>query len=89
METQKMKKDAVFSSRIDSYLKAEGDAILSSLGIKPSQALTMFYTQVVNHKGLPFDVKIPNEETIKALNEDISRSKRYTDLDKMFLDLES
>ena len=84
-----MRKDAVFSSRIDSHLKAEGDAILNSLGIKPSQALTMFYTQVVSHRGLPFDLKIPNEETIKALNEDISTAKRYTNLDKMFLDLES
>ena len=60
---------ARISSRIDSKLKEKGDAIFASLGIKPSQALTMFYTQVVLQGGIPFSTKIPNTATQRALVE--------------------
>ena len=69
MEIVTMTKDATFSSRIDSQLKEKGDSVLRSLGIKPSQALTMFYTQVVMYGGIPFEVKIPNEELIQAFKD--------------------
>jgi antitoxin component of RelBE/YafQ-DinJ toxin-antitoxin module len=29
----------------------------------------MFYSQVILNQGLPFDVKIPNTDTLKALKE--------------------
>ena len=53
--------------------------------------------QIMTHQGIPFDVgidvgidvRVPNEETIRALNEDISKAKSYTDLDEMFADLAS
>ncbi len=64
-----MAQDARISSRINADLKSQGDAILSALGIKPSQAITMFYTQVVKQRGLPFEVKMPNDKTIRALQE--------------------
>ena len=64
-----MTKDATFSSRIDKNLKQEGDAIFASLGIKPSQALTMFYTQVVAYKGIPVQIKVPNDELIQSFKE--------------------
>jgi DNA-damage-inducible protein J len=64
-----MTKDATFSSRIDSNLKRKGDTILKSLGIKPSQALTMFYSQLVIHKGMPFQLKVPNEALIHSFEE--------------------
>ena len=64
-----MTKDATFSSRIDKKLKQEGDTIFASLGIKPSQALTMFYTQVVAYKGIPFPLKVPNDELIQSFKE--------------------
>jgi len=32
-------------------------------------AVNIFLSQVALHKGLPFEVKIPNEETIKAIEE--------------------
>ncbi len=89
MIAKNMTQDARISSRIDPDLKKKSEAILAEIGIKPSQAITMFYKQIVRQRGLPLDLHIPNDETIKALDEDVSKSKRYTDLDEMFADLET
>ena len=50
-------------------LKAKGEAVLSALGLSTTEAITMFFRQVVLHRGLPFAVKIPNEETLQAFRE--------------------
>ena len=64
-----MAKDATFSARIDGDLKQHGDKIFHSLGVKPSQALSIFYSQVILHGGFPFEVKIPNEETVQSFKD--------------------
>ena len=76
-----MAKDATISSRIDKQLKQQGDEIFASLGIKPSQALTMFYTQVVAYKGIPFPLKVPNAELIQSFGdaENTENLVRYPD----------
>lgn len=61
--------EARISSRIDPTLKKKANAVLEKLGIKQSQAITMFYTQIVENKGLPFDVKVPNATTGRTVNE--------------------
>jgi len=71
-----MTQDARISSRIDRALKDQAEAILSELGIKSSQAISMFYSQIVKHRGIPFELKIPNEETIAAVEELISPKSR-------------
>jgi DNA-damage-inducible protein J len=34
-----------------------------------SEAVRLFLTQVVTHRGLPFEVKMPNATTIAAMKE--------------------
>ncbi len=82
-----MTQDARISSRIDPDLKRKGEAILAEIGIKPSQAITMFYTQIVQQRGLPLDLKIPNDKTIEALNEDLTYAKSYSSAAEIFADL--
>jgi len=82
-------KEARISSRIDSDLKTKSEAILAQLGIKPSQAITMFYTQILEHRGIPFETKIPNDETIAALNEDLTNAPRFATIDDLMADLNS
>ena len=53
-----MSQEARISSRIEPQLKAQGDAVLAELGLKPSQAVSMFYTQLVRHRRLPFDASL-------------------------------
>ena len=52
------KTDTVYM-RIEPKLKANAEAVLSTLGLSPNEAITIFLKQVVLQKGLPFAVKIP------------------------------
>ena len=61
--------------RIDPVLRREAEAILRTQGIKPSQAIILFYTEVKRSKGLPFlpsrvtRAEIPNARLQKAIKE--------------------
>jgi len=61
--------DATVRARIDSGLKNEVEVIFHELGLTTSQAITLFFKKVKIEKGIPFELKIPNETTIKAMNE--------------------
>lgn len=52
-------KSANLYARIEPQVKEQAEAILSSLGVSASSAVNMFYKQIVLHRGLPFDVKLP------------------------------
>lgn len=54
-----MAKTANLYARIEPDLKEQAEAILSALGIPASNAISMFYKQIVLQRGLPFDVKLP------------------------------
>lgn len=70
-----MEKTAKINIRIKPEVKDEAENILRKLGIAPSNAIDMFYRQIILNKGLPFDLKIPEEKPI-----DISKiSKKELD----------
>jgi len=62
-------KTAAVHSRIQPEIKEQAEKILLRLGVSPTEAIRMFYTQITLRNGLPFDVSIPNDETIKALED--------------------
>jgi len=47
----------------------EAKDILKYIGMSYSQAVNMFNRMVVLERGLPFEAKIPNAETLKAMKE--------------------
>ena len=54
--------------RIDSHLKVQAETILEEQGIKPSQAITIFYTEIKRTGGFPFlPTKVPNKKLAKDL----------------------
>ena len=55
--------------RVDQNNYTEARAILRYLGLSYSQAINIFNSMVVSTKGLPFEVKIPNSETVQAMEE--------------------
>lgn len=67
-------KTAAVHSRIEPEIKAKAESVLHRLGVSPTEAIRMFYTQIALRNGLPFAVEIPNEETEEALRD--SRSGR-------------
>ncbi|NMA69797.1 MAG: type II toxin-antitoxin system RelB/DinJ family antitoxin [Desulfitobacterium sp.] len=54
-----MAKTANIYARIEPEIKEQAEAILNALGIPASNAITMFYKQIILHNGLPFEVKLP------------------------------
>ena len=54
-----MAKTANLYARIEPELKAQAEAILAALGIPASNAITMFYKQIILQRGLPFEIKLP------------------------------
>ena len=44
-------------ARIDTQLKKNAEEILSQLGITPSSAIQMLYSQIVLSRGLPFEAR--------------------------------
>ncbi|MBR1851557.1 MAG: type II toxin-antitoxin system RelB/DinJ family antitoxin [Lachnospiraceae bacterium] len=54
-----MAKTANLYARIEPDVKEQAESILSALGIPASNAINMFYKQIILHRGLPFEVKMP------------------------------
>ena len=81
--------------RIDSELNRQANKLLEGLGLSMSQDFSMFLRQVVLQQGLPFEVKYPRRsgellnaiEEAKRLEAD-PNTKRYTDMDEMWADLD-
>jgi len=57
------------SIKLDVEIKAKAKEIFKELGITMGEAVNIFLNQVVLHKGLPFEVKIPNDETKQAIED--------------------
>ena len=51
-------------ARIDRNLKENAESILARLGITPSSAIQMLYSQIVLNKGIPFEVKLPTKAPV-------------------------
>ena len=82
-----MAKSANLYARIEPDLKEQAETILAALGIPASNAITMFYKQIVLQKGLPFDVKLPTNAPvdISTLDEEALNAE----LEKGLADLEA
>lgn len=67
-----MAKTANLYARIEPDVKEQAETILSSLGISVSNAINMFYKQIILQRGLPFEVKLPEGYPInvEALSEE-------------------
>ena len=51
-------------ARIDTNLKDNAESLLSQLGISPSSAIQMLYSQIVLKKGMPFELKLPSSKPL-------------------------
>ncbi len=79
-------KTAAVHSRIQPEIKKQAEGILHRLGLSPTEAIRMFYTQITLRNGLPFDVAIPNAETVKALEDSKAgrNLERFDSVEELF-----
>lgn len=61
--------DSTVRARVDSNLKNDVESIFQELGLTTSQAITLFLKKVKMERGIPFELKVPNETTLKAMEE--------------------
>ena len=56
-------RSAMIRARTQPNLKKKAENILRMLGISPSDAINIFYNQIVLHKGIPFDVTLDSDDS--------------------------
>jgi DNA-damage-inducible protein J len=81
-----MRNSAVVHARIDPSVKHDAEKVFSSLGLTPTEAVRLFYTQVMLTKSIPFHLHIPNELTRKTLEESAAgiNVHRYDSVEGLF-----
>jgi DNA-damage-inducible protein J len=72
-------------ARVAPELKAQAERVFAKIGLSSSDAIRMFYCQVAMRKGLPFEARIANATTRKALRDaEAGRNMTdYTSVDEM------
>ena len=61
--------DATVRARIDSQLKQDVEEIFKQIGLTTSQAINIFMNRVRSERGIPFDLKVPNDLTLQAMRD--------------------
>ena len=61
-----MGKLATINARIDEETKKRAEGVLKVCGLTPSEAIRIFFRKIVLVRGIPFDINIPNELTVKT-----------------------
>lgn len=80
-----MAKTANLYTRIEPEVKEQAESILTALGIPVSNAINMFYKQIILQRGIPFDVKLPYR---KMLDLDQMTEQEFDDeLEKGYQDM--
>lgn len=80
-------KTANLYARIEPDVKEQAEKILDALGIPASNAINMFYKQIVLHRGIPFELTLPAE-----IPNDISRMSEaefHAEIEKGIRDVEA
>jgi DNA-damage-inducible protein J len=82
---------AQLNVRIDEKTKSQAMSVLGALNMSMSEAICLFLRQVVLHRGIPFEVKIPNALTAKTLRESEEGIDlhRVSSVDELFEELEA
>lgn len=76
-------------ARIDAELKHNVEALLGKLGLSVSEAIRIYFRMIELNRGLPFEIKIPNEETAAVFrNTDQGKNlERFGNAKELFEDL--
>ena len=81
-------KTATARALMDPEVKKEAEKILKDLGLSVSTSFELFYRQVIAQRGLPFELHIPNEKTMNAIeNSRQGKGKKFSTPQELFDDL--
>jgi len=82
--------DLITDKTEDDFPKVAFTYICDEVGLSPSQAIKIFAKSVINHRGIPFEVKAkqPNSATLNAIQElEQGLGHKANDVEHLFLEL--
>ena len=80
-------KSANVYARIEPDVKEQAEGILAALGIPASNAINMFYKQIILQRGLPFEVKMPSARPVDVSA--LSEAQMNAELEKGYVDMQA
>jgi DNA-damage-inducible protein J len=84
-----MAADTVVRARIDITTKERASAALEAMGLSISDAIRLLMLRIADEQRLPFEVKVPNTATRRAMAElEQGKGKRFASADELFKDLD-
>ena len=75
-----MAKSTSVHVRTTEDIKKGAEVVLNGLGLNISSAVNLFLKQVINYRGIPFDLRLPNKETLHAMD-DIENNRNLESAD--------
>lgn len=80
--------DTYVRARIDTATKERAAEALEAMGLSISDAIRLLMLRVAQERRLPFEVKVPNATTRKAMVElESGKGKRFASVDDLMADL--
>lgn len=75
-------------ARIDAETKERAAYALEEMGLSISDAIRLLMLRVAEEQRLPFEVRVPNATTRKAITElEVGKGKKFTSIDALMVDL--
>ena len=65
---------ATITIRVDEKVKKEAEELFHEMGLNMSTAMNIFLKRCIFEEGIPFELKVPNKKTLKALD-DVNKGK--------------
>ena len=80
--------DTYVRARIDTQTKERAADALEAMGLSISDAIRLLMLRIADERRLPFDIKVPNTTTRKAIADlEAGKGKRFASVDDLMADL--
>lgn len=80
--------DTYVRARIDTDTKERAASALDAMGLSISDAIRLLMLRIADEHRLPFDVKVPNATTRKAMAElEAGQGQKFATIDDLMADL--
>ena len=80
--------DTYVRARIDTNTKERAADALEAMGLSISDAIRLLMLRIAEERRMPFDVKVPNSVTRKAIADlEAGKGKRFSKVDALMADL--
>lgn len=83
---------SILHIRVDEDTKEQAAEALNSIGMSVSDAVRLFLRRVVIEQAFPIELKVPNAQTLAAMQESrkmmAKRNARFNSATELFADLE-